>query len=126
MADAAVGDARGGGRRFALWFALLAGPVAWAIGLNAAYSLVLVACVRGTTLPLHLVSLSTLLLAGSGGVMGWREWQRVGRSVPSDAPGPGARTRFLAALAAAGSAYFALAILAQWIGIFLLHPCMGR
>lgn len=126
MLNVAVGGTRARGRRFSLWFSLLAGPVAWAIGLNAAYALVVVACARDTTLPLHLVSLGTLLLAGAGGVMGWREWQRVGPTAPSDAPGARARTRFLAALAVAGSAYFVLAILTQWVGVFLLHPCMGR
>ena len=109
----------------ALWFALLVGPVAWVIGLNAEYALVLIACARGTMLPLHLVSLGTLLMAFSGAAVGWREWRRAGVGVPSEEGGTIARSQFMAALGVIGSAYFALVILSQWAGSFILHPCMG-
>jgi hypothetical protein len=109
----------------ALWFSVLIGPIAWALGLNAAYSLVLVACARGTMLPLHLVSLATLLLAIAGAAVGWREWRRAGLKIPDEGRGTIPRSRFMAALGLIGSVYFALVILAQWVGNLMLHPCMG-
>jgi hypothetical protein len=110
---------------FALWFGVLAGPLAWALGLNAEYSLVLLACARGAMLPIHLVSLGTLLLAASGGVVGWREWRRAGAREPGEGGGTLERSRFLAALGILSGAYFALTIMAQWIANLFLNPCMG-
>ena len=60
--DDRVRDFRSPRGLIALWFAVLVGPLAWAAGLTAAYSLVHTACARGTMLPLHLVSLVTLLV----------------------------------------------------------------
>ena len=108
-----------------LWFSVLIGPIAWAGGLNAGYSLVLVACGRGTMLPLHLVSLATLALAILGAAVGWREWRRAGLEIPGEGPGAIPRSRFMAALGLIGSIYFALVILAQWVGSLMIHPCMG-
>jgi hypothetical protein len=115
---------RGAAGILALWFAVLAGPLAWALGLNLEYSLVLLACARGTMLPLHLVSIGTLLLAGAGGAVGWREWQRAGAGRP-EGGGTLDRSRFMAALGILSGAYFALVIVAQWIANLFLNPCMG-
>jgi hypothetical protein len=109
----------------ALWFAVLAGPVAWMLGLNAEYNLVRVACAKQDMLPLHAVSLLTLLLALSGGVVAWREWKRAGREWPGEEGGPIGRSRFMAAVGLMASALFSLTILAQWAAHFFLNPCMA-
>ena len=116
---------RGAAGILALWFAVLAGPLAWALGLNAEYALVLLACDRGTMLPLHLVSLGTLLVAGTGGAVGWREWRRAGGGRPEEGGGTLDRSRFIAALGILSGGYFALTIVAQWIANLFLNPCMG-
>jgi nicotinamide riboside transporter PnuC len=108
-----------------LWFAVLAGPLAWMLGLNAQYSLVRVACARDNMLYLHAVSILTLLLAASGGWVAWREWRRTGRAWPDEQGGTMARSRFMVALGLLGSALFTLAILAQWVASLFLNPCMG-
>jgi nicotinamide riboside transporter PnuC len=108
-----------------LWFAVLAGPLAWMLGLNAQYSLVRVACAKNNMLYLHAVSVLPLLLAASGGWVAWREWRRTGRAWPGEEGGTMARSRFMVALGLLGSALFTLAILAQWIASFFLNPCMG-
>ena len=108
-----------------LWFAVLAGPLAWMLGLNAEYSLVRVACAKDSTLSLHLVSLATLLLALSGGWVAWREWGRAGREDPGEAGGVIPRTRMMAVLGLMASALFSLAILLQWTASLFFHPCMA-
>ncbi|MBW3654468.1 MAG: hypothetical protein KY444_00045 [Gemmatimonadetes bacterium] len=113
-------------RRMAwLWFAVLAGPLAWMLGLNAEYGLVRVACDKDSLLGLHLVSIATLLLALAGGLVSWREWKHAGREWPGEEGGPTGRSRFMAALGLMASALFALVILAQWITNLFLHPCMA-
>lgn len=109
-----------------LWFSLAAGPLAWVLGLNAGYSLVLVACKQGSTIWLHGVSIATLLLALGGLWAGLREWNRVTGDRNPEAEGrPLSLAQFMAALGMIGSAFFALVIVAQWAGSFILNPCMG-
>ena len=109
----------------ALWFAVLAGPVAWMLGLNAGYSLVRVACAKQNMLYLHAVSLAALLLALAGGWVAWREWGRAGREHPGEGVGPVPRSRFMVAVGLLASALFSLTILAQWVAGFFFNPCMA-
>ena len=109
----------------ALWFAVLAGPAAWMLGLNVQYAMVRLACAKTAMLPLHLLSLATLLLAAAGGVVAWREWRRTGREWPGEGPGALPRSRFMVALGLLSSPLFALVILAQWVASLFLNPCMG-
>lgn len=109
----------------ALWFAVLAGPLAWMIGLSTEYSLVRVACAHGNMLPLHLVSLATLLLAAAGGLVSWREWRHTGEKWPGEEGGSMPRSRFMVALGLLANPLFVLVILAQWIALFAFNPCMG-
>lgn len=108
-----------------LWVAVLAGPLAWMLGLNAEYSLVAVACAKQSLVSLHLVSLATLLMSVGGGLLAWREWQRAGAELPGEEGGTIPRSRFMAAVGLLGSGYFSLVILAQWIANLFLNPCMG-
>ncbi|HEX2079512.1 MAG TPA: hypothetical protein VHG08_17425 [Longimicrobium sp.] len=108
-----------------LWFAVLAGPLAWMLGLNAEYGLVRVACAKDSTLALHLVSLATLLLALSGGWVAWREWSRTGREGPGEEGGVVPRSQMMIVLGLMGSALFSLAIVLQWTASLFFHPCMA-
>lgn len=108
-----------------LWFAFLAGPLAWAIGLSLDYSLVRIACSESNMLPLHAVTVATLGLVVAGGVVAWREWGRAGRELPGEAGGVIPRSRFMALVGLAGCVLFALVILAQWAGKLFLNPCMA-
>jgi nicotinamide riboside transporter PnuC len=108
-----------------LWFAVLAGPLAWMLGLNAAYGLVRVACAKDSMLYLHAVSFLTLLLALAGGWVAWREWKRAGAEWPQEEGGTIPRSRFMVAMGLLGSGLFSLVILAQWVASFFLNPCMG-
>jgi nicotinamide riboside transporter PnuC len=108
-----------------LWFAVLAAPLAWMLGLNAEYSLVRVACAKDTSLSLHLVSIATLLLALAGGWVSWRAWKRTGREGPGEGGGTLPRSRMMVAMGLMGSALFSLAILTQWVASLFFDPCMA-
>ena len=110
---------------FKMWIALLAGPVAWIIGLAAKYAIVPFACGATSSLGLHLVSVVTLTIAVYGGVLGWQLWQQSAKEWPDDAPSPVVRTRFMAVMALMSGVLFSLGIIAQWITSAFLHPCMG-
>lgn len=112
-----------GGRIAALWMGLLLAPTAFLVNLELSYLAVPASCVRGTALSLHLVHGACLLVAIAGAVVAWRSWSRAGIGWPGEACGPAARSRFLAGLGFAGSALFALTIVAQWIPTLTLHPC---
>jgi hypothetical protein len=112
----------------ALWFALLAGPIAWSLRLLIGYPLVSVACEQGTSYLLHLVSATFLLLTLAGGAVGWWSYRRIRRGDR----GAGQetddwtleRTRFLVLLSLLGSGLFALVIVAEWIPVFFTDPCI--
>ena len=108
-----------------LWFAMLAGPIAWMIGLNADYSLVRVACAKGTMLPLHLVTLVSLGVALAGAAVAWREWRRTGEEVPGEGGSPVDRARFMSAVGIMTAVFFALVIIAQWTAKLFLDPCVS-
>ena len=108
-----------------LWFALLAGPIAWMIGLTAKYAMVPFACGSTNSLAMHAVSAATLLLTVAGAVLSWQLWQRSGRQWPDERGTPVVRTRFMSMMGLMAGALFALAIIAQWITSAFLNPCMA-
>jgi hypothetical protein len=108
----------------AQWTGLLAGPVAWLLQLQVAYTLVPWACAHDQqSISLHVVTVVALLLTGVGAVVSWRGWQRAGRELPGPAGGPIPRSRFMAVMGLATSAFFFLTILIQGLASFILHPC---
>ena len=111
------------GRIAALWTGLLLAPTAFLANLELAYLMVPASCARGTALSLHLVHGVCLLVAIVGAVVAWRSRGAGGLQASDADGGPEAKARFLAGLGLAGSAFFALTIVAQWIPTLPLHPC---
>jgi hypothetical protein len=110
-------------RLVALWTGLLLAPAAFLANLEFGYLAVRLGCVGDTVVPLHLIHAVCLLAAAGGGLVAWRIWQATGAGWPG-AGGEGSdRTRFMAALGLAVSVLFGVAIVAQWIPTFTLHPC---
>jgi hypothetical protein len=107
----------------ALWIGLLLPPVAFLIDLEVAYALVPTACSSGNPLPVHLVHLACLVLAGVGGLTAWRWWRLRGATWPGEEGDPLARSRFMAGLGLLLSGLILLVIVAMWIPSFLLDPC---
>lgn len=112
------------GRLASLWTGLLLAPVAWICQLQASYLLVFYACSSRHIFTLHVATLVFLLAAAIGGFIAWRNWERVGRELPSEDAGPVPRTRFMALLGLLTSALFFLLILVQGLPSFFLEPCI--
>ena len=107
----------------ALWFGVLAGPIAWLVQMETNYILAQLVCSRASEVALHLISLSALLLAAAGGFTAWRLWQRSGREWPGESGGILPRSRFMAVLGLLMSSQFFLVILAQEIPSLFFKPC---
>jgi hypothetical protein len=107
------------------WLALLAPPLAWALGLVAKYALVPFVCGSGDTIWTHVVSIVTLAVATGAGVLAWGLYQDAGREWPGESAQPVVRSRFMAALGILSAVLFAIAIVAQWITSAFLNPCMA-
>jgi hypothetical protein len=111
--------------RAALWFAFLGGPVAWTAHLLASYPLVSVACRLGSATPLHLITLSTALIAAAAALTGWVGYRRV-----RDAQGPAgmgdalARARFMALGGVFIGGLFTFVILVEGLPPLLHDPCL--
>jgi hypothetical protein len=112
-----------GGRIAALWMGLLLAPTAFLVNLELSYLAVPESCARGTAPPLHLIHGACLLAALAGAVIAWQRWSAGAGGHPSEAGLSASRSQFLAGLGLAGSALFALTIVAQWIPTLTLHPC---
>lgn len=108
----------------AIWFALLAPPVAWFAALTAGYFMVSWACgsAMGTAV-LHSTLLACLLLGVAGALVAARAWRRGGGDWPGESPDPRTRTRFLTVIAGLGGILFSVAILWFWLATVVLDPC---
>src|ERR1043165_5194651 len=108
-----------------LWFALGGSPAAFFINLNASYFLASWVCSGpgARALVLQGLSLFTLLLSAAAGVASWILYAQNGRRLPGENDDSSTRTRFVAVVALLASGFFSLIILAQWLGMLLMHPC---
>lgn len=96
-----------------LWFGFLAGPIAWALHLNASYAAVPFLCGSRWSPVLHVFTALALGLAAAGFVSSVRSWQTAGK--PSHARGGGieGRSSLLSIGGMATGAFFFLVILVQ-------------
>ena len=113
-------------RSEAMWLCagIFAGPLIWALQMQVGYVLVQGACASGSNLTLHVVTVVALILVAGGAFISWRNWRQAGQQQPSGKDGgPRARSNFMAVLGLSMNAMFFIAILAQGIASFVLHPC---
>jgi hypothetical protein len=110
-------------RLVALWSGLLLAPAAFLANLEIGYALVPVACRHGSSLPVHLVHVASLLLALGGAFVAYRAWPAGRPRWPDDEGSREARTRFMAGLGVVASLFFGLVILSQSVPGLVLSPC---
>ena len=120
-----TGRFRTGRGILSLWTGLAAGPLLALSSQLALYAATPVACLGGNVVALHVVGAVTVLLAAAASWLAWTHWRRMGRGWPGEEGGVAGRSRFLAALGTASSAFFALVVLAMWAPVFVMSPCQG-
>ena len=99
----------------------LLGPGAWAMHENLSYLLVSWACRGELEWTLHLSTLVLLAVAGVGGLVSWRSFDRLRMRKGDDH----ARSRRFLALSGSAIAAFAfLGILVEAIPNYILDPCL--
>ena len=134
----------------ALWFAFLGGPTAVLAVQQLLYTGAPWGCIHGTRVWMHGMAVLALAFIALAGVVGWRCWVdagarplregwrvddprtppggRIAGTTPEDADPEGAdalaRARFMAAVGIAASAFSALIVIAMWIPVFFLNPCV--
>ncbi|HEY0513492.1 MAG TPA: hypothetical protein VGH73_16400 [Thermoanaerobaculia bacterium] len=106
-----------------LWFAVLAGPLSWALTEQLSYMLTPTACWSGRQVFLHLVPLCTLLIVLAGGLVARSRWKQAPEGSTEKGDPQGSRIRFMALIAIWLCATFGLVILATEIPNLVLKAC---
>jgi hypothetical protein len=101
-----------------LWTTLLLAPLAWASALGLTFSLTDETCISRSRGAMALVSVVSIVLAAAPLGIAWSWRRRVSPASPA-----GERMRFMLAIAAGGSAIFALVNLLAAVPILFLDPC---
>ncbi|HWQ36670.1 MAG TPA: hypothetical protein VNQ79_27815 [Blastocatellia bacterium] len=107
----------------ALWAGLLAGPLAWALAQQVGYLFVTLDCSYEKTLLLSPVMLVALLMAASGALISWRNWQRAGGELPDEGGTVISRSRFMAVVGLLLSSLALLLVIAEWLPVFFYRQC---
>lgn len=108
-----------------VWLALLVAPLLTLLNLTVVYALVATACEEQNILPLHVISVASLLLALLFTFMAWHQWQQTDAlpAIPED--DASTRRSFLPAVASISGLLSTLVIAAQWIPQWILSPCFA-
>ena len=107
-----------------LTLGVVLGPVVALVNQELMYLVDLWVCGHGAKGSLHLVPALCLLVVLAAGIVAYLNWRAVGRGVEDEHGRALTRTRFLALVGIAISAFSALVILAQWFAAFMFSPCM--
>ena len=104
-----------------LWAGVLAGPLAFALNLQTNYMLVDLACDSASRSLLHVVPAVVLLFIGGAALLSWNAFRDLERATTPNSHS--VRAKFMATLGVLSNILFILLVLAQWIPVFVLHPC---
>src|SRR5205814_10179842 len=106
-----------------LWFAVLAGPLAWAADLGVSYALVQWTCGSQHTSVLHLMSVAALLVIAAGAVAAWRAIEEAPRDAPTEGGRPVDRGKFMAVWGLLSCALFSTVVIASAVPRWVLDAC---
>ncbi|HKQ40162.1 MAG TPA: hypothetical protein VJ063_18970 [Verrucomicrobiae bacterium] len=107
----------------ALWFGNLGGAVAWALHLHVLFVISPWICGLHTEWPIHVASLALLTLTAWAGIVSAVHWHKSPRVHEHLEAAPD-RARFMAVIGTLINIFFFLVILAQWIPVFVVDPCL--
>lgn len=107
----------------ALWFGMLGGIIAWAVGFMASYP-VAAACGSGARLVAVLVTAATMATAAAAVLVAWWNWQKARDSAEPGSGGRAGRATFMSfsGMILSGGALVLTA--AHAIPILVLPPCV--
>jgi hypothetical protein len=113
------------GSQLRQWAGVVGTPLIWFVQMELAYALVPTACHDRSTLIEHVSFVVALVLVALGG------WSSYGIYRLAEAAregtktfGPEGRAKFLGLVGVMVSAFMFLLIAAQWLPVFLVHPCV--
>lgn len=112
------------GERFLTGFAMLGGPVAWAIHLSVMYFLVQPVCRLGGEAWFHVTTGAMLIVCIAAAIAAWKHRQG-DASVTDQVDGSGTWRSFVALFGVASAAIFAYAIVYQWTPVLTYGACEG-
>ena len=107
----------------ALWFGMLGGIIAWAVGFTVSYPLS-AGCTGAASVAVWLVTLATLLLTGAATLTAWRNWQAVRDTSETGSGGWPGRAAFMSFAGALLSGGALLLTMAHAVPLLLLEPCV--
>lgn len=111
----------------ALWYSVLAAPVAWIIRLVVTYAMVGWICRNNDPLFMHLVSAVFFTVSLTGFVVAWRSYRAARRvELPSTGPWRWERSHFMALVGVLNSVLFTVVILVEWSMTLFTDPCVVR
>lgn len=99
-----------------LWIGVSAGIALWAVHLNGMAALTPYVCHSGNTIWFHALSVGTLIPTLLAAIPCWRAWRSEG--------GLGG-VQYLGAVGVLLNAIFALAIIAEWVPVFMIDSCLS-
>jgi hypothetical protein len=107
-----------------LWFAMLAGPIAWSAHLLLSYALVPIACDTGWSFLLVVVTAVTALASLTGALVSRRlPGSDIGNTPDTRLANASERTRFITHAGFTSGIFFTIVIIIQSLPIFFLDPC---
>jgi hypothetical protein len=107
----------------ALWWAMCAGPVAWAADLGFSYVLAQHSCSTGHHYVLHLITVVCFLIALTGAFSAYSQHARLPHEVSEEGPRPLDRAYFQILFGTVFSIAFAVVIIAGAVPRWILNPC---
>jgi hypothetical protein len=111
-------------RKGVLWAAVLGGPIIVLANLEVLYLLVPWSCRNGAWV-LHAGALASVLLVVVTLAAAWHSWSRARGGWPDAGEGAESRTRFLAVLGLLTGTLSLTVLVAQWLPVLVLDPCVG-
>jgi hypothetical protein len=105
------------------WFALLGAPFLALVSQSVSYATVGWSCAHQQPLAVHAVHGVFLAAIVVGTLLAWALWRET-RPVGAEGEEP-ARRHFMAGLAASSGALSALVVVAMWLPVWVLGPCLN-
>lgn len=107
-----------------LWVPIILAPALALLDQQVGLAMMAKACAHGWYYSLHAPAIIGLLVELWFASIVWSDWKRLHREAPSDRGGVLGRSRFMVVLGASAVVVALATVLAMWIPVFYLTPCV--